>query len=134
MPTRFFLFCASVSGFTAVALGAFGAHGLRGRLPSHLMDVFQTAVQYQFYHTLALLAVVLLACTGVTYSERALSLAGWGFLIGILLFSGSLYLLALTGTHWLGAVTPIGGLAFLTGWAALFYTAFKLTRNQINAN
>jgi len=131
MPARLFLMAAACSGFLAVALGAFGAHGLRGLLSEYLMGVYQTGVQYQFYHTLALLAVALLA--GRTCS-RCLIVAGWSFLVGILLFSGSLYVLAFTGIHWLGAVTPLGGLAFLIGWASLACVAFKLSRNQINAD
>lgn len=131
MPASIFLFIAACSGFISVALGAFGAHGLKGRLAPYLMDVFQTGVQYQFYHTLALLLVGLLV---LHQNGRALRIAGWSFTLGMILFSGSLYLLALTGTHWLGAVTPVGGLAFLTGWAALAYSALQLSRNPNNAD
>ena len=131
MPASIFIVCAAVSGFIAVGLGAFGAHGLKGLLAPYLMDVYQTGVQYQFYHTLALLAVALL---NLYKPHKGLQIAGWSFVVGILLFSGSLYLLALSGTHWLGAVTPIGGLAFLTGWASLAYAALQLNRNPKHAD
>lgn len=131
MPASIFLLIAALSGLIAVALGAFGAHGLKGYLAPYLMDVYQTGVQYQFYHTLALLAVAVLA---LREPGRALSVAGWCFSLGIVLFSGSLYLLALSGTHWLGAVTPIGGLAFLVGWAALAYSAIQLSRKLNDAD
>ncbi|WP_370280644.1 DUF423 domain-containing protein [Pontibacterium sp.] len=131
MPASIFLLIAALSGLIAVALGAFGAHGLKGYLAPYLMDVYQTGVQYQFYHTLALLVVAVLA---LREPGRALSVAGWSFTLGIVLFSGSLYLLALSGTHWLGAVTPIGGLAFLVGWAALAYSAIQLSRKLNDAD
>lgn len=131
MPASIFLLIAALSGLVAVALGAFGAHGLKGFLAPYLMDVYQTGVQYQFYHTLALLLVAVLALHN---SIRALTVAGWCFTLGIVLFSGSLYLLALSGTHWLGAVTPIGGLAFLVGWAALAYAAIQLSRKLNDAD
>ena len=131
MPASIFLLIAALSGLIAVALGAFGAHGLKSYLAPYLMDVYQTGVQYQFYHTLALLVVAVLA---LREPGRALSVAGWSFTLGILLFSGSLYLLALSGTHWLGAVTPIGGLAFLVGWAALAYSAIQLSRKLNDAD
>ncbi len=109
----------AVSGFCGVALGAFGAHALRERLSPELLAVFETAVRYQMFHALALLGVALLA-------PRA-SVAGWLFVAGTVLFSGSLYGLALSGSRWLGAVTPVGGLCFLAGWAALAW-AFAFTR------
>lgn len=108
----------------AVALGAFGAHALKGRLDEYALGVFHTAVQYHFYHSLALLAVGVLA---VTQPQTALlKTSGWMFILGILIFSGSLYLLSLTGVRWLGAITPLGGLAFLAGWACLAATGWKL--------
>ena len=128
MTARHFLMIAALSGLLAVALGAFASHGLKGMLEPYLLQVFQTGVQYQFYHTLALLAVALLP------QGPAIRLAGWGFISGIVLFSGSLYVLALSGVHWLGAITPLGGCAFLTGWGALFWAAFKSDRNQIDAD
>jgi uncharacterized membrane protein YgdD (TMEM256/DUF423 family) len=113
----------ALSGFSAVALGAFGSHGLRGRLTPDMLDVFQSAVSYQFYHSLAWLAVVLL---GLHCPSRWLRLSGSCFGIGILLFCGSLYVLALSGIHWLGAVTPLGGLAFLAGWLLLGLAASRI--------
>ena len=107
-----------------VALGAFGAHALRGRLDEYARGVFETAVQYHFYHALALALVgVLLLSQPAT---ALLKSSGWLFLIGIAVFSGSLYLLAITGIKWLGAVTPLGGLAFIAGWGCLAAAAWKL--------
>jgi uncharacterized membrane protein YgdD (TMEM256/DUF423 family) len=107
---------AALSGFIAVAAGAFGAHGLRQRLDAGMLDVWQTAVAYQLYHSLALLAIA--AIPGLAASRLAVG-AGWLFAGGIVLFSGSLYILALSGTRWLGMVTPLGGLLWLTGWLLL---------------
>lgn len=112
--TRVILFFAAVLGALGVLLGAFGAHALGDRLPPDLMDVWQTAVQYHLWHALALLAVGLLLVQAP--DSRWLSAAGWSFTAGILVFSGSLYLLALTGTRGLGAVTPFGGFALIAGW------------------
>ena len=114
---RTFLLLAAVLGFVGVALGAFGAHGLRGRLTPDMLAVFETGVRYQMYHVFALLAVS--SAIGHLGAARLLSMAGWFFVAGILLFSGSLYALALTSTGLLGAITPIGGVAFLIGWACL---------------
>ena len=119
-----FISLASLSGLLAVAFGAFGAHALRGRLDEYAMGVFETAVQYHFYHSLALLAVGVLALGQP--QTVLLKSSGWLFLIGILIFSGSLYLLGITGVRWLGAVTPLGGLAFIGGWACLAASAWKL--------
>ena len=116
--TRFFLSFAALSGFLAVALGAFGAHALRGRLDAYAQGVYETAVQYHFVHTLALLAVALLSRDILVHSRWLLA-SGAGFIAGLIVFCGSLYLLSLTGQRWLGAVTPLGGLAFLVGWASL---------------
>jgi uncharacterized membrane protein YgdD (TMEM256/DUF423 family) len=114
---KIFLMAASISGFLAVAIGAFGAHGLKQKISEEMMAVYQTGVQYHFYHTLALLGV------GILLQQfphsLALKVSGWGMLLGMLVFSGSLYLLALSGTRWLGAITPIGGLALLVAWLAL---------------
>jgi uncharacterized membrane protein YgdD (TMEM256/DUF423 family) len=109
-------------GFLGVALGAFGAHTLKGRLSPEDLAIFETGVRYQMYHSLALLLIAVLVSKG-THGARAL--IGWGFSVGILVFSGSLYALVLTGERWLGAVTPIGGVAFLIGWGALVWTMFK---------
>jgi len=108
-------------GFLGVAIGAFGAHGLRSRLSPEMLAVFETGVRYQMYHVFALLIVA--AAIGHAGQARLLMIAGWSFIAGILIFSGSLYALALTGTTALGAITPIGGLAFLIGWACLAFFA-----------
>lgn len=97
----------------AVAFGAFGAHGLKTRVTEDLLVVFETGARYQMYHALALMAVGLALDR---WPAAGVSLAGWLFLAGILLFSGSLYAMTFTGARWWGAVTPIGGLAFLAGW------------------
>ena len=110
---RTFAAIGGVSAFVAVAAGAFGAHLLRGRISADLLAVFETGARYQMYHALALLAVAVAATHWPTSFVRG---AGWLFLIGTFLFSGSLYLLALTDTRWLGAVTPFGGLCLLAGW------------------
>ena len=116
---RLFISLAALSGFLAVACGAFGAHALRDRLSADALQVFQTGVTYQMYHALGLLAVGILLARFSADGSTWLSAAGWLFVLGSVLFSGSLYLLALTGTTWLGAITPLGGLAFLAGWLAL---------------
>jgi uncharacterized membrane protein YgdD (TMEM256/DUF423 family) len=121
-PLRHFIVIGALCGFFAVALGAFAAHALKGVLSDGLLGAFQTGVEYQGMHALALLAVGLL---GRERAGPALSLAGWAFAVGILLFSGSLYLLALTDARWLGAITPFGGSAFLLGWAALAWHAYR---------
>lgn len=115
---------AAVSGLLAVAFGAFGAHALRARLDASALDVFETAVQYQFYHALALFGVALLLLQFP--ASPLLRSSAWLFLLGILVFSGSLYLLSLTGVRWLGAITPLGGLAFIAGWGCLLAAAWKL--------
>ncbi len=120
---QLFLLFASIHGFLGVALGAFGAHGLEGKLSDRMMEIWDKAVFYQLVHALALAVVALLMMRGEVAGAK---LAGWGFFIGILLFSGSLYVLALSGIKVLGAVTPFGGLAFLLGWAALAYAAMRL--------
>ncbi len=119
---RHFLAIGAVNGFLAVAFGAFAAHGLKGILSEGLLAVFQTGVDYQAMHAAALLVVGIL---GGRAPHPRLTLAGWAFATGILLFSGSLYLLALTDARWLGAVTPFGGTAFLVGWGALAWYALR---------
>jgi uncharacterized membrane protein YgdD (TMEM256/DUF423 family) len=119
-----FLLVAAILGFLGVALGAFGAHGLRSRLTPEMLAVFEIGVRYQMYHVFALLAVA--AAIGSFGQVRLLSIAGWSFIAGTLIFSGSLYALALTGTGMFGAITPIGGLAFLIGWACLAFFAAAL--------
>lgn len=117
--------CAGVAGFTGVALGAFAAHGLEASLAPEMLAVFETGVRYQMYHAFALFAA---AWGWSRWQRKAFSAAGILFVIGILLFSGSLYLLALTNTKWLGMVTPLGGLAFLAGWTCLIAGAWRATR------
>jgi uncharacterized membrane protein YgdD (TMEM256/DUF423 family) len=114
---RTFLLIGAILGFLGVAFGAFGAHALKNRLSPELLDVFETAVRYQMYHTFAVLIVA--AAIGHIGNARLLVIAGWLFFAGTVLFSGSLYALALTGVGMLGAITPIGGVLFLLGWASL---------------
>jgi uncharacterized membrane protein YgdD (TMEM256/DUF423 family) len=121
---RVFLTLGALSALVSVAAGAFGAHALRAQLSSDLLDTFETAARYQMYHALALLAVGLWLTRSSEGSGWA-SAAGWLFVAGTVLFSGSLYLLALSGVRWLGAITPLGGVAFLLGWAALAYGASR---------
>ncbi len=118
---RVMLFAGSFSGGLAVALGAFGAHGLRARLTPDLLAIYETGVRYQMYHALALLAVAWVASRwpGTVLTAWA----GWAFVTGTVLFSGSLYTLALTDRTWFGAVTPLGGLAFIAGWVCLALAA-----------
>lgn len=118
-----FLLSSALAAFLAVALGAFAAHGLRGRLDDHAMEIFQIGVRYHFYHALGLGLIALLA-RHYPGSTR-LRWAGWLMLGGIAIFSGSLYLLAVSGAGWLGMVTPFGGLAFLAGWLLLAWFAWR---------
>ena len=121
--------CASFNGFLAVALGAFAAHALEQRLSAELLDTFHTGVEYHMTHALALFGV------GLLLLHRPNSLlpivSGYLFLLGIILFSGSLYSLSLAGVSWLGAITPLGGVCFLAGWGCLFWSAMK---NELTAN
>lgn len=123
---RFFLVAGALSAAVAVMLGAFGAHALRGRLPADLLAIYQTASQYHVYHALGLLAVGLLALHVPTSS--ALRWSGWLMLLGTALFSGSLYALAITGQRWLGAITPLGGTAWIAAWLLLAWAARGLAR------
>lgn len=133
MITRRFLLMATISGLFAVALGAFGAHILKKILTPDEVQIFETGVRYQFYHTFALLVV---AITARYLSERWTNIAGWLFVFGILFFSGSLYLLAAAeafgfkeSTSLLGPLTPIGGVLFMGGWLALFRAAFDYKKS-----
>lgn len=123
---RLFLIAGALSAAVAVMLGAFGAHALRGRLPADLLAIYQTASQYHVYHALGLLAVGLLTLHLPTGS--ALRYSGWLMLLGTVLFSGSLYLLAITGQRWLGAITPLGGAAWIAAWLLLAWAARGLAR------
>ena len=124
MTGKNILTIAGISGALAVGLGAFGAHGLEPILIQNgRLDTFETAVSYHFYHTLGLLGLGILAM--IKPEWKGLSLAAWGMFLGILIFSGSLYFLSLTGITWLGAITPIGGVGFILGWLALAYAVLK---------
>ena len=118
-----FLIAGAVFGGSGVALGAFGAHALKARLDASSLSTWETAVLYQLVHGLALLVVGVWLLQG---GPAVLRWAGWGYLIGVLLFSGSLYLLATLGASWLGPVTPLGGVAFIIGWLALLWAAFAV--------
>lgn len=121
--TRLFFALGSISGGLAVALGAFGAHVLKARLAADMLANFETGARYQMYHALALLAV---AWAASRWPDSALPVAaGWLFVAGTLLFSGSLYVMAFTGLRWLGAVTPLGGVAFVAGWLCLLLAAWR---------
>ena len=124
--TRVFLSIGALSAGLAVAAGALGAHALRGRFDARMMEVFEVAVRYQMYHALALAITAWVA--GRSPGMLANS-AGWLFVSGTLVFSGSLYALSLGGPRWLGAVTPLGGLAFLGGWLSLALAAWRLDGN-----
>ncbi|MCA9744300.1 MAG: DUF423 domain-containing protein [Deferribacteres bacterium] len=119
---KIWLISGAVFGMLSVALGAFGAHALKNTLDAYGRDIYEKAVLYQMFHALALLAVGVLH---KLYPQSGFSFAGWAFLAGIVLFSGSLYVLAITGNRWLGAITPFGGVAFLIGWVWLIYTIIK---------
>ena len=123
VPAKTFLLLGALACMLAVLLGAFGAHALRGKLTADLLAIYQTAVQYHFWHALGLLAIGIVAMH--LPASAPLKWAGWLMLTGIVIFSGSLYLLAITGVRWLGAITPIGGTAFIASWA-LF--AFAIAR------
>lgn len=118
MQSRFLLL-AAIFGFIGVAMGAFGAHGLKAVLSDYQLDIFKTAVQYQMWHALLLLAIALMP------PQKWLCWAGWCLVIGTVLFSGSLYALAISGLRWLGMITPLGGVAFLMAWALLARAAIQ---------
>ncbi len=122
MNGRTCLFIAALALAAAVALGAFGAHALKARLPPDMLDIYQTAVKYHFWHALGLfvLGLLMLQWSGAS----ALTLAAWLLLAGLILFSGSLYLLALSGVRWLGAITPLGGVASIAAWLIVAWVAW----------
>ena len=121
--TKIFIVSGALAGLFAVLLGAFAAHALREHLDIALLGSFKTGVQYQMYHALALVLIGVL--TRLYPAQRLLRWSGMLFMAGILLFSGSLYMLALTQISWFGPITPLGGLAFMAGWLALAYAATK---------
>ena len=119
---RLFFTIGALFAFAGVAAGAFGAHGLKSRINTDMLTVFEVAVRYQMYHAFALIAAAWVQ------AKRPSALAtsgGWFFVAGILLFSGSLYLISLSGLRWLGAITPIGGAAFLVGWVCLALAVWR---------
>lgn len=122
--SKVFLILGALSGAVAVMLGAFGAHGLKGKLSDKLFNAFETGVEYQMYHALALLAVGILLY--LYPAVTALKWSGGLFLTGTLLFSGSLYALALTQIKFFGPITPLGGVAFILGWLVLAYAVYKV--------
>ncbi len=121
---NYFLSAGAFFGLLAVIIGAFGAHGLENSLSEHALARYHTGVEYQFYHVGALLIVGLLSSLVAKQPSKQLALSGWFFIVGILLFSGSLYAYALTGNKTFGMITPIGGLGFIAGW--IFLLSFSL--------
>lgn len=119
---RIFAALGAIFGLLAVALGAFGAHALSGRVPSEDLEIFETGVRYHMYHALALFAA---AWAAARWPGAWTTASGWLFAAGIVVFAGSLYLLVATGHRWLGAVTPLGGAAFLAGWLLLAVAALR---------
>lgn len=119
---RLFVGLGALSGLMGAAAGAFGAHALKERLPADLLAVFEVGVRYQMYHALALVGT---AWAVTRWPGGAAQAAGWLFVAGTVIFSGSLYVLALSGQRWWGAVTPLGGVAFLAGWACLAWAALR---------
>jgi uncharacterized membrane protein YgdD (TMEM256/DUF423 family) len=120
--TRVFWIAGCTLALLGVAAGAFGAHALRERLAEDMLAIFETGVRYQMYHALALLGA---AWATTQWTSSFTTAAGWLFLAGVAVFSGSLYLLSLSGVRWLGAITPIGGVAMLAGWACLAVAAWR---------
>jgi uncharacterized membrane protein YgdD (TMEM256/DUF423 family) len=123
----FFIIAGAVNAAIAVAFGAFGAHALKEKLSEHYLAIWETAVQYQMFHALALLAIGILMSPTLFGSVTQLSWAGYLILAGIIIFSGSLYVLSLSGIGILGAITPIGGIAFIAGWIMLIVAAVKFS-------
>lgn len=123
--TRIFIAIAAILAGLAVAGGAFASHALKEKLAERALDIFETGTRYQMYHALALLMVGLLLSRAET-AQTTLITSGWAFVVGIALFSGSLYALSLSGMKWLGAIAPLGGVAFIVGWGCLAIAAFSL--------
>lgn len=121
---RLFFIIGSILGGIAVATGAFGAHGLKNLVSPENLETWDKAVRYQMYHALGLLALAW-AITHWPDQARWLVIGGWLFLAGIILFSGSLYILVLSGVRWLGAITPLGGVAFVAGWLCLVIAVWR---------
>ncbi len=125
--SQIFLAIASIFGGLSVGMGAFGAHALQERLSERSLEIFEVAARYQMYHALALLLVALLL-GHEQFPQPILVAAGWSFIIGVLIFSGSLYVLSLTDVKVIGAITPLGGLAFIAGWGALAIAALSQSK------
>lgn len=123
----FFIIAGAVNAAIAVAFGAFGAHALKEKLSAHYLAIWETAVQYQMFHAIGLLAVGILMSSSLFGASTQLTWAGYLLLAGIIIFSGSLYVLSLSGIGILGAITPIGGVAFIAGWIMLIIAAVKYT-------
>jgi len=119
---RIFFVIGAMSAFLGVAAGALGAHGLKSRLSAEMLSVFETGVRYQMYHAFALIAT---AWAQSRWASAPVVAGGWFFVAGTILFSGSLYLLSVTGERWLGAITPLGGVAFLVGWGCLAWGVWR---------
>jgi uncharacterized membrane protein YgdD (TMEM256/DUF423 family) len=119
---KLFIILGALNGFIAVALGAFGAHGLEGKIPDKYLETWQTAVQYQMFHAVGLLVIGILAGK---ISSPLINWSGWLMLIGIILFSGSLFVLSVTQIKVLGAITPLGGVSFLVAWVLMIIAAYK---------
>lgn len=126
---RTFFFWGAASAFVGVSAGAFGAHGLKGRISAEMLAIFEVGVRYQMYHAFAL---IITAWVQTKWPSTIVIAAGWCFLMGTILFSGSLYLLSLSGMRWMGAITPVGGLAFLAGWLFLALGVLKANRPSID--
>jgi uncharacterized membrane protein YgdD (TMEM256/DUF423 family) len=120
---KVFLILGAINGFLAVALGAFGAHGLEGKLSARQIEIWEKAVTYQMFHTVALFVTGII---GMKFQSGGLTAAGWMFLLGIIIFSGSLYIYSTTSIKTFAMITPIGGVAFLIGWILLGYAVMKL--------
>ena len=121
---RIFIAIAAILGGLSVAAGAFASHALKEKLAERALEIFETGARYQMYHALALLLVALLL-TRAEASPTSLIASGWAFVVGVALFSGSLYALSLSGIKWLGAITPLGGVAFMVGWGCLAIAALS---------
>ncbi|PAU94522.1 hypothetical protein CK503_06925 [Aliifodinibius salipaludis] len=120
---KLFLIIGSIAMTLAVGLGAFGAHGLKEILTDEMLDIFETGVKYHFYHAIGLLAVGLVA--QLMPNSSLLQWSGWLMLAGIIIFSGSLYILSISGIRWMGAITPIGGLCFIVAWVLLAIASWQ---------
>ncbi|ACN13231.1 conserved hypothetical protein [Desulforapulum autotrophicum HRM2] len=119
---RVFFIIGALSAFIGVAAGAFGAHGLKSRMNTEMLSVFEVGVRYQMYHAFAL---IIAAGVQSKWPSTLITTGGWLFVIGTILFSGSLYLMSVTEVRWLGAITPLGGLAFLAGWVCMAWGAWR---------